>query len=545
MPRRTIGAARLLRLVAAVVLATPLFGGSIAAVSFGQDIGTPPIATPQGRSGDTDPVLYDAIRSELRNEIYASTAGYLSRYRINAELIPNPDGTGSIVGTLALRFVNLTPVELTEVYIRLYANDAIYAEGGMRLRNVTTDGVKLAPELTVDNTVARLGLPSPLGAGAASDIVMEFQTVVPVSPEFGYGIYSVDGERNTWALAHWYPLLAGYDSHGWSTDPLSRNGDPIFSNTALYDVSLSAPDGWVVATTGIELPSADSGTTRRRYVSGPVRDFTIVADDDFAAVRHDIAGTTVTSYFDPANAAAGQTVLDSAVAALDIYSKRFGPYPFREMDITQVTLKGAGGVEFPQLMYMGTSLYGDPGRFRNPDYLEFVTAHEVGHQWWYGVVGNNQHLDAFIDEGLTEYVGADVYFGDRYGEAVGTFQLKLECQLWYLNELFINGDDIVDQPTDDFPTEAAYGAMVYGKGALAFDALRSDIGDDAFFAGLQDYYTEFRFGIATPADLRAAFERAAGRDLGAFWTSWFEREDGMTIYADADYNALLVELGLR
>ena len=104
---------------------------------------------------------------------------------------------------------------------------------------------------------------------------------------------------------------------------------------------------------------------------------------------------------------------------------------------------------------------------------------------------------------------------------------------------------MVDQPTDAFPSQAAYNAMVYGKAAVGFDALRAEIGDEAFYAGLQDYYRRFRFGVATPADLLAALERAAGRDLDETWRHWFEAAEGRQDFDEQDFLDLLIDLGLR
>ncbi len=279
-------------------------------------------------------------------------------------------------------------------------------------------------------------------------------------------------------------------------------------------------------------------------MTGPVRDFTIVADDDFASVSRQVGGTTVTSYFNPANAGGGARVLEYGSRALATFNALFGTYPYREMDLVEVNLRGAGGVEFPQLMYIGHALY-DDDLGGNPHYLEFVTAHEVAHQWWYGLVGNNQHLDAFIDEGLAEYASSAVYFGAHYGEATARDQFDREVKLWYLNALFVAGDQIVDQPTDDFPNAASYAATVYGKAAVGFDAIRGEIGDEAFFAGLRDYLRQERFGVASPGDLRSAFAAAADRDIGELWRHWFEAAEGERDFSPQDYLELRAALGLR
>jgi aminopeptidase N len=166
----------------------------------------------------------------------------------------------------------------------------------------------------------------------------------------------------------------------------------------------------------------------------------------------------------------------------------------------------------------------------------------VAHQWFYGVVGNNQYLHAYLDESLSNYLSV-VYFAANYDAETANEQANYELRSGYFDYLFRNGDDIVDQPTDSFRSGGVYGVIVYGKGALAFMELRAEIGTDAFFAALQSYYATYAFGIATPADMKAAFEEAAGTSLEAFWTHWFNEAAGLDDFDATDVARLLREMG--
>ena len=171
----------------------------------------------------------------------------------------------------------------------------------------------------------------------------------------------------------------------------------------------------------------------------------------------------------------------------------------------------------------------------DPEGFAFIVAHEIGHQWWYGMVGNDQYDHAFIDEGLTNFV-TTIYFREMYGAAKAVEQTERNLTLWYLAMLYAgDGDQLVDYPTDDFPTQGDYGATIYGKGALGFGAILDAIGDDAFFAALKDYLQDFRFKVATPVDLRAVFERASGQDLDELWHHWFEAKEGKQDYDPSDF----------
>lgn len=495
-----------------------------------------------------DAALYAPVLADERQAIYAETAGELSLYKLRATLTPAEGSVpATIDGELDLTFVNNTGKAQDEIDFRLYANSDEYAEGGMTLSNVRVGGTFFEPTLDVDDTLARLELAHPVAVGASLPIKMHFVTTVPTDPRRSYGMFAYDAATSTYALAHWEPLLAGYDPvAGWNTAPPSVNGDPVFTNTALYDVTVTAPSQITIIATGTESShKANGDLVRHHFVSGPVRDFVMAADSSIASMSQKVGNTTVTSWYNPDHAEGGQNVLKWGAQALSLYSTLFGEYPYEEMDLVEVDLgNGAGGVEFPQITFIGGDYYGNSLITNTiPGFLEFVVTHEVAHQWWYGMVGNDQYLHAFMDEGLVNYISC-VYFEKQYDSQVAEQQIDLNLKLPYFTMLFNQGDEIVDQPTDSFPSMDSYGVTIYGKGALAFDAIRSQIGDDAFFGALQAYLAQERFKVALPSDLRAAFEHASGQDLSELWRHWFEAAEGDQDYTRQDYLDLIIRLGM-
>jgi hypothetical protein len=451
-----------------------------------------------------------------------------------------------ISGTLDLRYVNDTGEELDLLHFRLYPNGDEYAEGGLNLEIVAIDGEPIDLQTSVADTVATIALPGSLADGEMLDIAITFVTTVPTDPVGSYGMFAFDSPTGNYALAHWLPLLAGYDPvTGWLLDPLSEYGDPVFTNAALFDVAITAPDHLVFVTTGseIEATPAGDGLVRRQFISGPVRDFVMAVGDDFEVMSVEVGETTVNSFHEPGDEHGGELVLTAAAQSLAIFNDYFGAYPYEEMDLVQIDLgNGAGGVEFPQLMFIGGDYYGSPTTPEIiPRLLEFIVAHEVAHQWWYAMVGNNQYRHAFTDEGLTNFCTV-LYFTEQYGEEVGRQQANYNLRASYFNVLFNAGDEIVDQPTDDFPSGQYYGSIVYGKAGLGFEAIDREIGRDAFLAALQSYARDFRFEVATPDDLLAAFETASGQELDELWTHWFEEANGREDFDSADLARLLREL---
>ena len=548
--RRVVRGASVFLVGLLVLLGAPwLVTSGVAGTATAAAVAVQP-STPAPLAVDVDRDLYDAVLPDERAAIIDATAGALPRYRIDAMLArPSSDDPGSITGTIELDFVNTIGAPLAELYLRLYPNHPMYAEGNIELSSVMVAGVATTPEPVAESegTAVRLPLPAPLALGESVTLSGDFETTVPVRPRLSYGMFSIEPSTGSWALAHWFPMLAGFTAaDGWNIGPLSENGDPIFSNTALFDVTLTAPQDLVLVTTGVATRERATGDLiERRYFTGPVRDFTMVADDDFASVSQMVDGVLVTSYYNPADTDAGQRVLDYGVQSLVMFNDLFGPYPYAEMDLVEVDLRGGvAGIEFPQLMMIGTDYYGNqPESGPLADFLEFTVAHEVAHQWLYGMIGNDPYVDAFIDEGLTNYL-TTVYFERQYGADEGEHQRDLNLRLSYLSTLFSSGDEVADQPTDDFQSQQSYGAIIYGKAALGFGAIRQEIGDDAFFAALRDYANQERFGVATPADLQAAFEQAADADIDAIWQFWFDEANGDDLFTFADYEQILAALGL-
>jgi hypothetical protein len=497
--------------------------------------------------GDSDPALYDPVLASQRDAVYAETEGQLPRFDIDATFSPATEtALATIDGTVDLRYVNNTADDLTELYLRLYPNSEEYGDGAMTIDRVVDGGGELDVELSVADTLATVELPQPLPVGKAVDLELAFTSTIPTDPIGSYGMFSFDRETGSYALAHWLPLLAGYDPvNGWELGLPSKQGDPVFTNTALFDVSITSSAEYVLVTTGSEVESTPEGDdVTRRFVSGPVRDFAMAADDDFQVESITVGETTVNSYFNPDSADGGLAVLTAGAQSLETYSRLAGVYPYAEMNLVEIDLgNGAGGVEFPQLMFIGRDYYGsnEPAQVI-PGYLEFIVAHEVAHQWWYALVGNNQYRHAFLDEGLANYL-ATVYFAEVYGEEAGQQQTNFNLKAAYFSLLFNDGDQVVDQPTDDFPSQRAYGSIVYGKAALAFGAIRDEIGDDAFFTALHSYTETFAFQVASPEDLKAAFETASGKDLGEFWRHWFDAAEGDQDFDAADLARLLREIG--
>jgi aminopeptidase N len=291
----------------------------------------------------------------------------------------------------------------------------------------------------------------------------------------------------------------------------------VFAESALYDVEIDAPADLGVATTGSTIDQTRRGDRAIYHVvAGPVREFALTAGN--LVVRRATAGDVdVNVYTAPASGLDAGAIAQVAAAALATFDRRFGPYPYRELDIHLLAGDYDGGDEYPGLILLYSSGPVDAG-------THYVAAHEVAHQWWYGVVGNDIYRQPWLDETLAQYSGI-VYDEDVAGAAVAAADWEREVARRERGAR-ADGDLPIGLAIDQYPDFNVYYRTVYGKGAVFLRALRDELGDAIFFAALRDYYARNRYGVATTAGLRQAFERAAGRDLGALFERWVSGATG-------------------
>jgi len=449
-----------------------------------------------------------------------AAVGPVSRYRIEAAVDPE----GALVrGWEVVRYVNNDGTPQDSVYFRLYPNLPGYG-GEMQVSNLRVDGEAVAGSLEVDETALRVPLANPLPAGGEIEIGLDFRVTVPLTVGEGYAqfVYLQD----VMALANFYPLIPAYDREncarfgncdgGWNIEYAVPYGDVGFSDTALYEVSVTVPEGWTVAASGstVGRETAPEGQVTWHLVSGPMRDFNLVLSPRFEVLTEAVGDVLVNSYYLPEDAAGGQRALRWAADSLALFDQRFGPYPFAEFDVV-ATPTTAGGIEYPGLIVMPIRSYDEEGGF-----FQLATIHEVAHQGWDSLVGNDQQDEPWLDEALAQYSTALYYELRLGGEEAGTGMFDP----WYEGVRGTDQDGPLNLPVAAY-TEPQYGPLVYGKGPLFFHALRQEVGDELFWAILQAYFDAYRYGIASGPDFLALAEQVSGENLGTLYEEWVGAPD--------------------
>ncbi len=398
----------------------------------------------------------------------------------------------TVAGVETLLYTNNEGVALDRLYLRLYPNAPYYEEGRTDIGPVTLDGQPVRAE--VDETVLEITLPQPLQPEERITLTIPFTVTVPHRPDrFGY-------EDNVMMLGHWYPLLAVYDEEGWNLDPYVAMGDAFYSETGFYTVHLTVPEGTVVASTGVETARVEQGDeTRITLVSTATRDFTLALSPDYRTLTRQVGQTRVTSFYLPGDKEGARRALDTASRAVEIFSARFGLYPYTDFDVaeTPFLIEGSpGGMEYPGLVFISSDLY-DPEGFYAAAFAVIV-AHETAHQWWYSVVGNNQVDEPWLDEAFATYAQI-LYVEETAGQTAARETEALWVEFPYMMAAMMGEDRPVATSLLDFDDTMLYSAIVYSKGALFLRGLRSLVGDETFFAILQHHYQTYRYGIV-PAD---------------------------------------------
>jgi hypothetical protein len=449
----------------------------------------------------------EAMAESARSDI--TTLQHLSRHEIDLAIGIESLNLG---GSQTTTYTNNSTDTLREIYFNLFPNSSRFV-ASMEVGALAVDGIPLPFEYQKGGTVVRVPLPKPLPPGESTTLTLDFTARVPHVQKNYYLVFAM--AQGVISLGDWHPMLAVYDHGGWNLDyPDGTIGEIVFSESVFYSVRVTLPQGLGldVIATGVEaerILNAD-GTETVVYYSGPVRDFHLLISDRYQVVSTIVDDTTINSYYWPEHTACGKEALAFAERALTLFSEIFGEYPFAELDLAEADL-WPWAIEWPGLILVGEPLYSDPAE----ECGEWHVVHEVAHQWWYSVVGNDQVDEPWLDEALANYSTA-LYYTRVHDSETAMAAIEEHINRRYEAYVQAYGDGIVGGPTRDY-TRASYYPLVYAKGTLFFKTLRKEMGDEAFFHALQTYYRQLKYRVATPEGLLSIMEAAHGQPLGEFF----------------------------
>lgn len=512
----------LLLLLAACQTAPPP-GTPIAALTATQTSISPVPPTQTSQPASSSPDALNACDLTLQAKALRSgnvpdwgSLGIDTCYELTFDLTSGgPDYSGSV----RISFINPGNTALDDLVLRTYPNASLLYGGQLDITSAQVNGIEVPVNVFLeDRTAVRLPLTQPLEPGETLTLSLKFSGELPV--DFGsdqvYGIFNFANNGPVMLMANAYPLLALLEDGKWRADPVLREGDAVISQISLYQAEVRVPAAWQVVSSGRVVSRAGSDKDAVIQIAGgPLREFMLAASPTFELEQILWEDITINHWGQPESESSRAEVMQVAVDALGLFSQTFGPLPYNELDIIAAPLNNASGVEYPGLILVGEALYNSQSL---QHILPMVTAHELAHQWWYAVVGNDVLQHPWLDEALATY-SAQLYQLNYdpvfYRGALREYRKQvtdLEAEI---------GVQPLDQSVADLSNlERAYAIVAYLKGNLFFEALREEIGAAEFNAAMQAYYRENSYQIASPADLRESFEFACVCDLDELFNEW-------------------------
>ena len=398
------------------------------------------------------------------------------------------DATGATwTGHQTISFTNVSPQALPEVYLRLWDNfhGTCPSVRPIQISNVTGG---TAGALEVNCTAVKITLPAALSQGQSGTVGFDVSIAVPNgSDRFGR-----DGAYNF--IGNAIPVLAVRDAAGWHHSPYTNNGESFYQLASAYNVTLDHPTSVLTPTTGAttEAPGA-SGRTTTTATATNVREFAWVAGPFVKTTAVSPGGVRVNTFRTSGiSSSTASSMQSTALSAMDGHGSRFGTYPYGEVDLVLHNNFWFGGMEYPGLV------------------LSQATAvpviHELGHQWFYGIVGDDEYTTPWLDEGFTDYA-TDLQRG-----ITGT-----NC--WSSVTWQSAAEKLTNSMAYWDAHSSRYGTVVYTYGRCALHDLRRLIGDATMTTLMRSYAQSHWFGISTVADFKAAAQAATTVDLTSYWTT--------------------------
>lgn len=478
-----------------------------------------------------------------------------ANYTIAATLDPR---TRTITGTETIVWRNITGTTATELQFHLYWNAWKHprttwmrerALGGGRSdanrpagdwSHIDVTSIRLtapsAADLTTaqhfiapddqnaeDQTVLAVPLPQPVGPGGSVTLELAWTSHVPRT------FARTGAIDDFFFIVQWFPKLGVLQDAGWNCHQFHA-GTEFFSDFGVYDVSLTVPQKWIVGATGLLRDRRDheNGSSTHRYYQEDVHDFAWTTSPDYvertARFEHPtLPPVDMRLLLQPEHASQAERHFDATRTTLRYYGEWFGPYPYGHITIIDPAYQsGAGGMEYPTLFTAGTRWLA-PRQVTSP---EGVTVHEAGHQFWYGIVANNEFEDAWMDEGFNTFSTARAiaqvydpnylalrYFGGFVPWVFKDIPLSRETEGNRLAGYRRDAKSDVQSTPSFRYFPGTGGSITYNKTALWLNTMERWLGWPTLQKILSTHFDRWKFRHPTPGAFFATASEVSGRDL--------------------------------
>jgi len=368
-----------------------------------------------------------------------------------------------------------------------------------------------------DRTVFEIALPKPLLPNQSVQFRMHFVAKFPeVVARTGY-------KRDFLMAGQWFPKVGVWWNGAWNCHQFHALTE-FFADFGTYDVKLTLPAKWNVGSTGVQTGAKDNGngTQTVSFHAEDVHDFAWTTAPDTRVVEDSIGLShgvvKIRMLMQPGHMASAPRYLSALKGTMRKFDEWIGPYPYAQITVVDPPHGGeaAGGMEYPTLITADTTWW-MPKSYLEP---EFVVEHEFGHQYWYGMVATNEFENAWMDEGINQYMEAKV-MDALYGEATSNLNSRRatigERGMDRITYVPVADRDPLSRPAWLYMDDGSYGGITYSKTALMLLTLENLIGEKTVMHGLRVYFDHYKFKHPTPADFTAAMNKATGQNLDWYW----------------------------
>jgi len=483
-------------------------------------------------------------------------------YVIEATLDPEEH---VVDGTARIHWTNTSETPARELWLHLYLNafesrdtvfmressgslrgDRYTTPGSIEVRDLSTDdGLDLLADaddevVTGDRTQMRVPLPEAVPPGGSLDLVTRFRSTLP-------HVFARSGYHGSFHMvAQWFPKIARREADGtWATYPYHGLGE-FYADFGRYDLTVTTPEGWVVGATGEQVEERrDGGNVTRRFVAAPVHDTAFCAWDHFrertVEGRSGEQSVEVRFLYPPGWEPSLDIHVETTLDGLERFGELFGEYPYPTLTVIVPPrgADGAAGMEYPTLFLTAGPWF----PLRNTRILaqEAVTAHELAHQWFQGMVATDEATWPMLDEGLTQWSTGEL-MRHRHGRsrsAIDWAGISIDF-FEIMRVLALRAGDPTPPPGRPAHAfrQSEYGRAVYGRTAIVVETIARTWGRRRLERALGTYAREQRFAHPGPDALYDAFDRT-------YWRGFSRRVLEPALMDGATADVQLVDLRSR
>ena len=363
-----------------------------------------------------------------------------------------------------------------------------------------------------DQTVLRVPLKTPVRPGGILQLDIEFNAKLPT-------IFARTGYiRDFFMVGQWFPKIGVYEPAGmryaiagqWNCHQF-HSATEFYADYGVYDVDITLPTKFVVGATGILVSDTENGngTKTLRFHAEDVHDFSWTASPHYVVADNSWEHVAIRVLMQPQRTHQISRYVESVKHALEYFNAHVGKYPYPIITIVDPAhgAMGAGGMEYPMLITAG-SFWGIGPELK---LAELVTIHEFGHEYWYGLVANNEFEEAWLDEGINTYYEIRI-LDETYGpkRSVIDFEGFHAGDVDFSRAAYVTRDypkvNPIATPAWKFGAGGGYGTLTYQKTGTALVTLERLIGRTAMDSAMKTYFNRWKFKHPSGRDFKAVFD---------------------------------------